>query len=102
MCLRLWPTVTCSSLPTVSVRSWPMGNRFVMLHVLPAVVADQGGFVVVDVDVLVLLRMNVDFFLTGFVLEAQFVEALTLVGLAPDRHPRLVARQFVGRQRQRL
>ncbi|MDW9232649.1 hypothetical protein C7S15_6994 [Burkholderia cepacia] len=76
------------------------GNRFVVFHLLAAIMPDEDGFVVVDVDVLVLLRVDVDFLLILLVLEAQFVEAVSLVRLAFDRHPRLVPRQLVRRQLQ--
>ncbi len=76
------------------------GDGFVMFDLLATVMPNESGFVVVDVDVLVLLRVDVDFLLILLVLEAQFVVALALVGLALDRHPRLVPRQLVRRQLQ--
>ncbi|MNN80131.1 hypothetical protein D3C81_1968340 [compost metagenome] len=42
--------------------------------------------------------MDVDLFLIELVLKAQFVESIAFVGLALDRHPRLVLRQGVRRQ----
>nr|WP_240647251.1 hypothetical protein [Burkholderia lata] len=68
-----------------------------MLDLLTAVIAHEGGFIVVDVDVLIALRVNVDFLLPGLIFKAQLVEAFALVRLALDRHPRLVSRQFVRR-----
>ncbi|MCY1301528.1 hypothetical protein D9M71_613300 [compost metagenome] len=71
-------------------------DAFVVFDLFGAVMADEGGFVVVDVDVLVFLRVDVNLFLVLLVLEAQLVESLALVSLALDCHPRLVARKFVG------
>ncbi|MNJ73180.1 hypothetical protein D3C77_699410 [compost metagenome] len=62
---------------------------------------DKRAFVVIDVNVLILLRVDVDFFLVAFVFKAQLVIALALVGLALDGHACLMARQFIGRQLQR-
>lgn len=67
----------------------PDVDDFVGLDLFFAVMADEGGLVVVDDIVLVLLGVDEDLFLPGLVLEAQVVEALALVGLALEGHPRL-------------
>ncbi len=68
----------------------------VVLDALAAVVPNHRGLVIVDDVVLVLLGVDENLFLSGLVLEADFVEALAFVGLGPDGHPRLVGRKFVG------
>ncbi|MNV91609.1 hypothetical protein D3C71_1861200 [compost metagenome] len=73
------------------------GDRLVVFDLFAAVVSNEGGFVVIDVDVLVALRMHENLFLIALVFKAQFVVALALVGLAFDRHARLVTGQFVRR-----
>ncbi|MND84008.1 hypothetical protein D3C80_758870 [compost metagenome] len=51
-----------------------------------------------DDVVLVPLGMDEHFLLAQFILETQFVEAIALMGLALDGHPRLVLGQVIRRQ----
>ncbi|MNP71359.1 hypothetical protein D3C76_1677330 [compost metagenome] len=68
-----------------------------MLDPFAAVVADEGGLVVLDVVVLIPLRMNEHLLMPQLILETQFIETVALVGLAFDGHARLVLGQLVRR-----
>ncbi|MNH26221.1 hypothetical protein D3C79_862590 [compost metagenome] len=63
-----------------------------------AIIADAQGLVVFDLRVHVPFGMHEHFLATQLIFETQFVEAITLMGLALDGHARLVFRQLVGRQ----
>ncbi len=87
------PFVITHGLSTVM----PNADRLVVIDLFVAVMADLRGLIMLDHIVLVLLRMDEHFLLPQLILEAQFIEPLALVGLALDRHARLVLGQFVGR-----
>lgn len=73
-------------------------DAFIGFYVFASVVAYPRGFVVQDFYVLVFLRVYVDFFLFAFVFKADFVVALSFVGVAFPGASGFVFRQFIGRR----
>lgn len=71
--------------------------ELVVVHRSVAFVLNHLGAIVLRQQVQVFLGMDVDLFLVRFVLEPQFVAALTLVGLGLESGSGLVLRQRVRR-----